>query len=117
MYPAGQAIMDSRITEDHLLFSFLYFLRQEDDGATHVDVDVPIKDLFSPTLTEPAFIFAVGLFELHHALNIPDEFCDWNQSVRELLGRIGTLPTLTPEEYRQHLQESVRAIQLSDRAN
>jgi hypothetical protein len=42
MYPADQAMMDSHITEDHLLFSFLYFIRQEDDGATHVDVDAPI---------------------------------------------------------------------------
>jgi hypothetical protein len=109
--------MDSRITEDHLVFSFLYFLRQEDDGATHVDVDVPIKELFSPTLTEPAFIFAVGLFELHHALNIPDDFCDWNQSVRDLLRRIAALPKLGPAEYRRHLVESVRAIQLSDRTN
>jgi|WetSurMetagenome_2_1015567.scaffolds.fasta_scaffold197464_1 hypothetical protein len=117
MYPADQAIMDAQITEDHLLFSFLYFLRQEDDGATLIDVDLPIKELFSPTLRESSFIFAVGLFELHHALNIPDEFCDWNQSVRELLRRIATLPTLNPAEYRKHLVESVRTIQLSDRAN
>jgi hypothetical protein len=57
------------------------------------------------------------LFELHHAINIPDAFCDWNQSVRELLGRIATLPKLSAAEYGKHLKESVRAIQISARAN
>jgi hypothetical protein len=76
-----------------------------------------IEDLFSPTLRESAFIFVLGLFELHHALNIPDEFCDWNQSVRELLRRIAALPKLRSLEYRKHLNESVRTLLLSARAN
>jgi len=46
MYHAFQAILDAKLTDNYLLFSFLYFLRQEDEGAADLDIDVPIKDLF-----------------------------------------------------------------------
>jgi hypothetical protein len=117
MYPALQAVLESKMTDNHLLFSFMYFLRQEDDCVMDVDVDLPIKDVFSPSLTEPSFSLAVVLFELHHAINIPDEFLDWNMSIREFLRRVATLPKLTPEEFGKHLSEMIRTFQLNSRLN
>jgi hypothetical protein len=117
VYPAFQAVLDSQLTDNYLLFSFLYFLRQEDEDTTDIDIEVPIKDLFSPTLTESAFVLAVGLFELHHAIYIPDDWCDWNLSVTEFLRRVATLPRLSPEEYRKHLEEIITTFQLNARPN
>jgi len=117
MYHAFQAILDGQLTDNHLLFSFLYFLRQEDEGATDIDIDVPIKDLSSPTLGDPEFGLAVVLFELHHAINIPDTFCDWDLSIREFLRRVTTLPRLSPEEFGLHFREIVTAIQANCRPN
>jgi hypothetical protein len=117
MYHAFQAILDATLTDNHLLFSFLYFLRQEDDGATEIDIDVPIKDLFCDSLGDPEFSLAIILFELHHAINIPDAFLDWDQSIRELLRRVATLPKLGREEFADHLEEIITAIQVSSRPN
>ena len=117
MYHAFQAILDATLTDNHLLFSFLYFLRQEDEGAADLDIDVPIKDLFSDSLGDPEFGLTVALFELHHAINIPDTFCDWDLSIREFMRRVATLPRLRPEEFANHLHEIIQAIQLNCRPN
>ena len=113
MYPAIQAMLDAKPTDDYLLFSFLYFLRQEDDHATAIDVDVPIKELFTDSLTDAAFTLTIILFELHHGIDIPDEYHDWDQSIRELLRRVATLPTLSSEEFGKHLQMMIRTFGLA----
>lgn len=117
MYPAFQAIRDAKPTDNHLLFSLLYFLRREDENAIDVDIDIPIKNLFSATLTEDALGLVIALFELHHAIDIPDSFCDWDLNIREFLRRLSTLPRLGPEEYRKHLHELVVATQRNARPN
>jgi hypothetical protein len=117
VYPAIQAMLDAKPTDNHLLFSFLYFLRQEDENATDLDIDVPIKDLFTTTLIKPGFALAVVLFELHHAIDMPDEFLDWNMSIREFLRRVATLPRLKPEEFGRHLQQTITAIQSNVQQN
>lgn len=117
MYCALNAILDSRLTDDHLHFSFLYFLRQEAGEAIEFDIDVPIKSLFSATLTEDAFVLVIALFELHHAINIPDEFCNWSLTLREFLRRVSILSRLSPGEYCKHLHELVAASRQHARPN
>jgi hypothetical protein len=86
---------------------------QEDEDWANVDIDLPIKDLFSETLSDAAFHLAAFVFQFHHAITIQDEFFDWELSIRHFLTRVATLPKMSREEYGEALRKTITSAKLS----
>ncbi|MBS4028948.1 MAG: hypothetical protein KGZ58_09950 [Ignavibacteriales bacterium] len=91
-------------TDNYLLFSLSYFIAQQNDFLEEVNVDIPIKELFSDKFPEEEFILTVGIFELHHGINIPDNYLDYGLTLREFVARVSALARLTSDEYAKHIK-------------
>jgi len=90
--------------DNFLLFSFCHFLANTITYWDETHIDHPFSDLFIDNeFTEKHLVLLIGTFELHHGLNIPDEFLDYRLTIREFIEKVAKLPALSPEEFKLHL--------------
>lgn len=99
-----------RPTGDYLLTSLLWFLAQEDIALADLDPDRTIEEQFNEVFDESVFILAVGLFEHHHGLNIPDACVNSKETLRQFTAKIRSLTRLSPYEYDLHILEGQHAM-------
>jgi len=45
-----------------------------------------------------------AFFKLHHGINIPDDFQDYNLTLRQFVDKVSDLPKLSSADYLEHLQ-------------
>src|ERR1035437_11000257 len=100
------SLNQSIATDNFLLFSFCHFLSNTITYWDETHIDHPFSDLFIDVeFTENHLVLLIGAFELHHGINIPDEFLDYSLTIREFIDKVAKLPILSPEEYKHHLEE------------
>ena len=93
-----QAILDSQDSPHHILYSLLYFIHDERPDI-EIDINAPIDQI-----DECFLVLAVGLFELHHGINVPDAFfTDRSQTFVQLADAIRTLPRISDNLFQWHL--------------
>jgi hypothetical protein len=88
------------LTENHLLFSFCHFLSASIDYWDKKYVDLPIKELFHDKIfTAEHFTLIVGTFEFHHRVSIPEDYLDYNLTIRQFIDKVAMLPKLDTNTY------------------
>ncbi|MBN1396847.1 MAG: hypothetical protein JXA06_02335 [Bacteroidetes bacterium] len=94
-----QAITNSQICDNHILYSLLFFLHSTDPDFGHIDVDTPISQF-----DEDLFIVATSFTELHLGIDIPDAMLtDKSKTLRQFTDEIRVLPHLTDTEFQKKL--------------
>jgi len=98
------AFVTSQPTDNHILYSLLFFLHFEDPESNPIDIDRPISDIDKDTL-----ILAVSLLETILGVDTPDKYLLENKSksLRDLAQLIRALPKLTDEAFCKKLKQDI----------
>ena len=99
-------LRNSILTNNYLLFSFCHLVSNSITFWDDSHLEHPISKLFiDESFTKEHWILTISTFELHHGINIPDEFLDFNLTIREFIDKVTLLPKLSNEEYKIYLED------------
>lgn len=97
---------------NYLIYSYLYFVNREIGYQKFIDPDIPIEKQFDDRFDEFSLIIASVKFEMNHAVEIPDEYMDYTQTLRQLAVRISQLPRIDDKDYGNFLMNKCNMLQL-----
>jgi hypothetical protein len=94
-----QAITNSQICENHILYSLLFFLHFTDPDLGDIDINTAISQY-----DEDLLVVAISFVELHMGIDIPDNMLlDKTKTLRQFADQIRVLPHLTDTEFQKKL--------------
>ena len=97
--------------DDHKLFSLMYFLQFLNDSEAEILSNVPMNELLLQGYDQGCLVLAIGIYELHQGINIPDEFLNFSLTPKQFIAETSKLPIIAPKEFAEHLREIVGAAQ------
>jgi len=98
----------------YLIYSYFYFINREIDFTKYIHPDVPIEKQFDDNFDEFALIIATMKFEMNHAIEIPDEYLDYKQTLRQLAERIARLPKVDNDKFGTFLLYKAALLRASE---
>lgn len=98
-------LKDTITTDNHLLFSFCHLLSGVITNWDDELLNYPISDLINSDFTEEHIYMITSIFELHHGIDIPEDYLDFCLTFRQFIDKVTLLPKISPAEYKIHLDE------------
>lgn len=109
---------DGYDNQDHLMFSFCYFLQLEAGQGFKIDPDVPINQMFTEgDYQDGDFVLAAALFALHHNLDLNDNMLNYDLTLREFVAMLAKSQDLNPDEFKTALNKLIDVMKLRLRTN
>lgn len=89
--------------DNHVLFTLIFLLHQENEFFTEIDPDTSVANLYSEFFDRINMANVLTLLQFLVGRGIPDDFTKETWTVRELAAKIQALPIMSSEEFRGRL--------------
>ncbi|MCX5814167.1 MAG: M48 family metallopeptidase [Proteobacteria bacterium] len=93
-----------------LLNSFIGLINKEISNKKKINADLSIESQFDEIFSDADLIAAAIKFEMHHGVEIPDDYMVFTSTFRELIKKISKLPKISPNEMSKFIRQKQKML-------